>query len=150
MRQQAQLQALLEPAINVLGYELVGVEYLRQGRQGLLRIYIDSEDGITVDDCGRVSHQVSGILDVEDPIREQYMLEVSSPGLNRPLFTEAHFRRFIGHTVKVRTRTPVEGQRNFKGTLKGVEDGNILVEVEEQEVSLPLSDIEKANLVPEF
>ncbi|MDH5614342.1 MAG: ribosome maturation factor RimP, partial [Gammaproteobacteria bacterium] len=94
MGQAPQFRALFEPAITAMGYELVGVEYLRQGKQGLLRIYIDSENGITVDDCGKVSHQVSGILEVEDPIRENYVLEVSSPGLDRPLYTAEHFVRF--------------------------------------------------------
>lgn len=144
------VQSVLEPAIAALGYELVGMEYLRQGGRGLLRIFIDSEQGITLDDCGRVSHQASGILDVEDPIREQYVLEVSSPGLDRPLFTAEHFRRFAGSAVKIRLASPVGGQRNFKGVLQGVVDGEVVIAADEREVRLPLEKIEKANLVPEL
>jgi len=141
---------VLEPAILALGYELVGMEYLRQGGRGLLRIFIDSERGITLDDCERVSHQVSGILDVEDLIREQYVLEVSSPGMDRPLFTAEQFRRFAGRMVKIRLVSPVGGQRNFKGVLQGVDDGKVVIAGNDREVSLPLEKIDKANLVPEL
>ena len=90
------IQAIVEPVVTSLGYELVGVEFLMQGHSGLLRVYIDDEDGIQVNDCQRVSHQLSGVLDVEDVIKGKYQLEVSSPGLDRPLFTAEHFERFQG------------------------------------------------------
>ena len=109
------LQDLIESVVSSLGYELVGVEYLTQGRGGLLRVYIDSEDGINLDDCSRVSHQLSGVLDVEDVIRGQYQLEVSSPGLDRPLFSLAHFERFVGQQVKLKLAVPIHGQRKFRG-----------------------------------
>lgn len=144
------IRSVVAPVVDSLGYELVGVEYLMQGRQGLLRVYIDSEDGITLDDCSRVSHQLSGVLDVEDVIRGQYQLEVSSPGLDRPLFTEEHFARFTGHKAKLKLAVPVEGRRKYQGILRGVEDGQVLLEVEAETLSLPLSAIDKANLVPEF
>ncbi|MEN9461286.1 MAG: ribosome maturation factor RimP, partial [Pseudomonadota bacterium] len=102
------LQQLFEPAVTALGYELVGVERLSFGRRGaLLRVYIDSPTGITVDDCGRVSHQISGILDVEEPIKSDYTLEVSSPGLDRPLFALEHYVRFVGKEVSLRLHRPI-------------------------------------------
>lgn len=144
------VQSVVAPVVDSLGYELVGVEYLMQGRQGLLRVYIDSEDGINLDDCSRVSHQLSGVLDVEDVIRGQYQLEVSSPGLDRPLFTQEHFERFVGHKAKLKLAVPVNGRRKYQGILRGVEDGQVLLEVDEETLSLPLSAIDKANLVPEI
>lgn len=144
------IQAIVRPVVESLGYELVGIEYLLQGKHGLLRVYIDTQDGVTVDDCQRVSHQLSGVLDVEDVIRGQYQLEISSPGLDRPLFTEEHFARFAGHMAKLRLAVPVEGQRKFKGVLLGVEDGKIRVQVGDDELAFPLSAIDKANLVAEI
>lgn len=144
------LEAHIAPAVAALGYELVGIEYLRDGSGGVLRVYIDSEDGITLDDCEHVSHQVSGILDVEDPIHEHYVLEVSSPGLNRPLFTPAQFVRFIGHEVKIRLSTSVNGRRNFKGRLCDADEQQVQVEVDGEIYELPVDKIDKANLVPQF
>lgn len=152
MRQApAKVQALIEPAVETLGYELVGLEYLSQGKHSLLRVYIDSEDGITLDDCERVSHQVSGLLDVEDAMHGHYNLEVSSPGLDRPLFTIEHFKRFKGQQVKVKLTLPIDGQKKFKGTICDISDNNVVVlEVDAQEIELPFNTIEKANLVPEI
>ena len=144
------VQALIEPAVETLGYELVGLEYLSQGRHSLLRVYIDSEDGITLDDCERVSHQVSGLLDVEDVMHGHYNLEVSSPGLDRPLFTIDHFQRFKGQLVKVKLTAPVDGRKKFKGTICDASDNIVVLEVDAQEIELPFSSIEKANLVPEI
>ena len=144
------VQELIEPAVVALGYELVGVEYIPQGKHSLLRVYIDTEDGINLDDCTRVSHQVSGLLDVEDIIKGQYNLEVSSPGLDRPLFTLEHFRRFTGHEAKIKLTMPLDGQRKFKGTINGVREDAVLLEVEGNEVELPVSLIDKANLVAEL
>jgi len=151
MRQAHQdLQAMLEPAVNVLGCELVGIELIPQGRRSLLRIYIDKEDGVTIDDCSDVSHQVSGILDVEDPIREQYTLEVSSPGLDRPLFKLEDFDRFSGSQVKLRLRQMLDGRRNFTGRILGVEGESVRVEVDGSPRVFAIVDIDKARLVPEF
>lgn len=144
------LQKLLEPAITALGYELVGIEYAGQGRGSVLRIYIDSANGISVDDCQRVSHQVSGVLDVEDPIQGRYALEVSSPGLDRPLFSVEHFERFVGHRAKIRLHTPLNGQRNFAGVLKAVDDGNVVIVENEVAIALPLATIDKARLIPDI
>ena len=150
-RASQQLHDIIEPAVTALGYELVGIENLAQGRHSLLRIYIDSANGITLDDCERVSHQVSAVLDVEDPIHGHYTLEVSSPGLDRPLFSADHFRRFAGNEIQVRLRTPLQGRRKFTGLLRGIVDDDVVVlEVEGSEYRLALDLIEKAHVVPKW
>jgi len=146
----SRLETLLAPAVEDLGYELLGVEYLPQGRHSVLRLYIDHPDGITIEDCEAVSREVSALLDVEDPIRGEYNLEVSSPGLDRPLFKPAHFQRFAGHRCKVRLAEPLEGRKNFVGAIVGVEEGTLRLAVDGETVSLPLDQVEKANLVPEW
>lgn len=144
------LQELLQPAVEALGYELWGIEYLSQGRHSVLRVYIESEAGIGLDDCEAVSRQVSGILDVEEPIRGQYNLEVSSPGLDRPLFSAGQFRRYAGQGVRVRMMTPVEGRRKFAGVVVAVsEDAVTIREQDGEEATLSLAAMDKANLVPE-
>ena len=151
MSQQAsRVQELIEPAINLLGYECVGVEYLPQGKHSLLRVYIDKEGGINMEDCETVSHQVSGILDVEDPIKGQYSLEVSSPGLDRPLFTVEHYRRFIGETANIRLRSALNGRRKFTGEIISVEDEEIVIKDSEEEFRIPFRLIEKGHLVPQW
>ncbi|MDT8384663.1 MAG: ribosome maturation factor RimP [Gammaproteobacteria bacterium] len=144
------IQAVIAPVVESLGCELVGIEYGRQGRNGLLRIYIDKEGGVGVQDCQRVSHQLSGVLDVEDVIKEQYQLEVSSPGLDRPLFTLQHFERFAGHKVRLTLVSPINGQRKFKGTIEGVEEGQVIVNIGENELVLALNAIDKANLIADL
>jgi ribosome maturation factor RimP len=140
---------LLEQPIKAMGYELVDVE-ARTGNNGLLRIYIDQPDGIRVEDCERVSRQIGTFLDVEDPLAGSYTLEVSSPGLDRPLRTLGHFEQFAGLTAKIRLSRPVEGRRNFKGRLAGIDDASVVIEVDGREWRLALEDIAAANLVPEF
>lgn len=144
------VKALIEPVVTGLGYELVGVEYLAQGRHSLLRVYVDSDAGITVDDCADVSRQLSAMLDVEDPLPGAYSLEISSPGLDRPLFEAADFERFVGQQARIRLAAPLDGQRKFKGVLKGIQDNNVLLMEDGREVSLPLDRIAKANLVAEL
>ncbi|NOQ81820.1 MAG: ribosome maturation factor RimP [Methylophaga sp.] len=141
-----QVEQLIELPIESLGYELVGVEYIKNGRDTVLRIYIDTEQGVSIEDCERVSHQVSGILEVEDPINSAYSLEVSSPGYDRPLFKAEDFERFAGHEVKISMKLPVQGRRNFKGILQGFDDGEILVVVDGEEYGLPLTKLAKARL----
>ncbi len=142
---------MLEPGIRSLGYELVGVEFQTGGKGGgLLRVYIDSEAGISADDCSKVSYQVSGLLDVEDPIPGHYTLEVSSPGLDRLLFRPEDFNRFAGQLVKLRLAYPVEGQRKFKGRLTGLRGENVVIVQDDLEFSLPFDQIEQARLVPEY
>lgn len=144
------LRQLIEPAVTALGYELVGVEYAAQGRGSTLRVYIDSANGISAADCQRVSHQVSGVLDVEDPIKGHYALEISSPGLDRPLFTLEQFEQFVGHKIKLRLNVPLDGQRNFVGLLLGVNDAHVTIKEDDKDFSLPVDNIDKARLVPEI
>jgi ribosome maturation factor RimP len=148
--QDRRLHELLEPAVTVLGYELVAVQYLPKGRPPLLRIYIDSEQGISLDDCERVSHQVSGVLDVEDPIRGEYSLEVSSPGLDRPLCAPADFERFKGRQVKILLNVPVEGRRRYRGELQGLRDDKIMLQDGDSQYLLPLAMVGSARLVPDL
>ncbi|MEJ2442760.1 MAG: ribosome maturation factor RimP [Exilibacterium sp.] len=145
-----QLTVLIEPVVKALGCVLWGLEYLSQGRRVTLRVYIDKEGGVNLDDCEKVSRQISSVLDVEDPIQGQYALEVSSPGVDRPLYTLAQFSRYVGERVNIRLRVPFEGRRKFTGTLSGVEDNDVLVVVDEHEYLLPVETIEKANIIPRF
>ena len=145
----AHLQKLLEPVVNAMAYELVGIEFHAHGGSGLMRVYIDSPDGIGLEDCERVSRQISGVLDVEDPIPGHYTLEVSSPGLDRPLFTGEHFERFAGSQVKVQLDVPMQGRRRFAGQLLGLRDGQVVIKEEAEEVTLPLERIKQARLVPD-
>lgn len=143
------LRERLESGVRALGFELVDVE-LAGGRQHkTLRVYIDSSQGVTVDDCADVSRQLSAILDVEDPFPGTYTLEVSSPGLDRPLVAPADFQRFQGATVKVRLFAPLDGRRNFTGRLVGATQADIVVEVDKEEFRLPFETIERARLVPQ-
>ena len=141
---------MLEPAVEAIGFELVGVEFVRAGKHSILRVFIDHEDGISVDHCADVSHQVSAVLDVEDPITTEYNLEVSSPGMDRPLFKEQHYASIIGEVVSVRLSMPMDNRRNFKGKLLAVEDGVVSIEVDGQTFELAFANIEKGNLVPTF
>ncbi|HGN6732979.1 TPA: ribosome maturation factor RimP [Pseudomonas aeruginosa] len=145
-----QLQALLAPVVEALGYECWGVEFISQGRHSVLRVYIDRPEGILIDDCEAVSRQVSGILDVEDPISGEYTLEVSSPGMDRPLFTLEQFAKHAGEQVKIRLRSPYEGRRNYQGILRGVEEQDVVVLMDDHEYLLPIDSIDKANIIPRF
>jgi len=149
-RNLTQLWDLLEPVIAGLGYELVEIEYQPSLKHGILRIYIDQERGIGLEDCKQVSEQVSALLDVEDPITGHYDLEVSSPGLDRPLRKIEDYQRFTGEIARIRLGMPIGGQRNFKGRLAGVEDDAVRLDCENGQVTLPLASIEKARLVPDF
>ncbi len=144
------IQVLIEPVVASLGYELLGIEYLMQGKHTLLRIYIDSGEGITLDDCTQVSHQVSGLLDVEDIVKGQFNLEVSSPGLDRPLFTLEQFQRYIGSNIKVRLSMPVENRRKCVGRLCAVDEKDIVLDIDGVELHLNFDNIEKANIVPDI
>ncbi len=153
---RADLHRLLEPGVSALGFELVDVELLGQGRQATLRVYIDSPEGVDVDDCAKVSRQLSALLDVEDPLPGGYTLEVSSPGLDRPLVTPAHYRRFTGETVKLTLAQPLAGgRRKIKGRLVEATDDHVVVEAEgvggvPERFRLAYADIERARLVPKF
>jgi len=144
------LTELVRSAVVALGYELVGVEYLSQSTSGhLLRVYIDSNQGVGLQDCERVSHQVSGVLEVEDPIRGEYALEVSSPGLDRPLFERAHFEQFAGQRARVKMNSVLGGRSNYRGVILEIDGEDLMMQVEGESVRLPLAQISTARLVPE-
>lgn len=148
--EQAKLARLIEPVIEGLGYELWGFEYVPRRRQSLLRVYIDRHDGISLDDCGRVSHQLSGVLDVEDPIGGAYILEVSSPGLDRLLLKAEHFQKYSGHRVRIRLKWLIDGRRQFDARLHEVEGERVRVVEQQTAYSIPLAAIERARLVPDI
>ncbi|WP_417519532.1 ribosome maturation factor RimP [Marinobacter sp.] len=146
-----QLEEILRPVVEGLGYEFWGIEYRSKGYQSMLRVFIDdAENGIGIDDCEKVSRQVSGVMDVEDPIQTEYTLEVSSPGMDRPLFRPEQYQAFVGHQVQIRLRMAFEGRRKFQGLIKGVEGDDVIVVVEDHEYLLPFDSIEKAHIVPVF
>lgn len=150
MAKDTQLVELLRPVVESMGYVFWGLEFSAQGRDTLLRIYIDHEKGISVDDCAEVSRQCSAVLDVEDPIAQEYTLEVSSPGMDRPLYTLEQFKQYANHIIELRLRLPFEGRRRFKGQLIGVEQEDVVLVVDEHEYLLPIELIEKAQVVPQF
>ena len=141
---------LIEPIVEGLGYECVGIDYNPHPKHGLLRIYIDSENGVLVDDCTKVSHQVSGVLDVEDPIQGNYQLEVSSPGADRPFFKISQFERYIDSTVLVNLFKAISGRRKITGRIVKVDNEIITLAEGEQTYEVPFDAISKARLVPEY
>ena len=145
-----QLIELIEPVVTGMEYDFWGIEYIAQGKHSVLRVFIDAEKGIEVDDCAAVSRQLGSVLDVEDPITSEYSLEVSSPGMDRPLFKLEQYKKFIGHHVQLRLRVPFEGRRKFSGLLKEVEQEDVVIEVDNEEYLLPIETIDKANVVPQF
>lgn len=147
---QEQLQALIAPVVEALECELWGLDYLTRGRSTTLRLYIEHAGGVTLEHCEKVSRQVSSMLDVEDPISGEYTLEVSSPGMDRPLFTLAQFGQYVGETVALRLRVPVAGRRKMKGTLQSVGANDVQLVVDNETYTLPYETIERANIVPRF
>jgi ribosome maturation factor RimP len=146
----AALHALIEPVAAAMGFELWGIDHLSQGRHSRLVIYIDRAEGVSVDDCADLSRQVSALLDVEDPIPGEYRLEVSSPGMDRPLFTLAQFERYAGHTVALKLRVPFDGRRKFRGVLAGIEGDDVLLRLDGEEYCFPIDTIDQARVVPQF
>jgi ribosome maturation factor RimP len=144
-----QLKELLASVVEDLGYTLWGVQYL-QGRGAVLRLFIDHDDGINVDDCALVSHEVSGVLDVEDPIPGDYNLEVSSPGLDRPLFELSHFERYQGESVQLTLLAPVAGKRKMTATLVAVDGDTLVMELDGESLRVPYSQVDRARLQPRF
>ncbi len=145
------LKALLKPLVEDLGYEFVGVEYVPNPKNRLVRIYIDrDETGVGVEDCEHVSREVSALMDVEEPVSGHYTLEVSSPGVERPLFEVDHYRRFVGETARVTMHTPIDGRRKFKGTIVRVDDSVVVLLVDGDEWELPLADVHRAELAPDL
>lgn len=146
---QSDVEKLLDPLISNLGYELWGCEYLPQGRHSLLRVYIDKEGGINVGDCERVSKQVGALLDVEDPIAGNYSLEVSSPGIPRPLFYKRQYQRYLGRTLQIKLLTPVNGSRKFSGIMMDISNDTLTMKIDDEQLDLQFSNIAKAYLTGE-
>ena len=144
------LVKLIEPIVEGLGYECVGIEYNSHPKHGLLRIYIDSPNGVLVDDCSKVSHQVSGVLDVEDPIQGNYQLEVSSPGVERPFFYVHQFEKYIGSTVLVNLYQSITGRKKITGVIEKIVDNVITLREAEQVFEVPFDAMSKARLVPDY
>jgi ribosome maturation factor RimP len=150
MARDSRLIEMLSPVVESMGFVFWGLELLMQGKQTVLRVYIDHADGITVDNCADVSRQMGAVLDVEDPIAQDYTLEVSSPGMDRPLFRLEQYVQSIGEILELRLRLPFDGRRRFKGRLQGVEQEDIVLLVDDHEYLLPVELIEKAHIVPNF
>ncbi|MBT7947972.1 MAG: ribosome maturation factor RimP [Porticoccaceae bacterium] len=147
----SKIRQLLQPVVEALGCELWGVDLQTGAKTKLLRIYIDKDnDLVGIEDCERVSRQASSILDVEDAINGEYILEVSSPGMDRPLYEIGQYERYVGEDISLRLRFPYEGRRNFKGRLTGVDGDEIILVVTDHEYLFPVEGIEKANVVPRF
>jgi len=144
------LNELLQPLVEDLGYEFVGLEYNSNPKSALLRIYIDHENGVGIEDCEAVSREVAALLDVNDPIKTHYNLEISSPGLDRPLFTPAQYRKFAGDKVQINLFAPQDGRRKFSGPILGADDNSVRVEQDGSEVTLEFANIAKAKLVPDY
>ncbi len=145
---ESRLMALLSPTVASLGFQLWGLELLSPNRRPTLRLYIEGENGVTVDDCAAVSRQVGSVLDVEDPIQGEYTLEVSSPGIDRLLFEPAQYQLYVGEPIEVRLRFPFEGRRKFRGWLRGLEGEDVIVQVDDHEYLLPLKQIDRARVEP--
>lgn len=156
MRQeQTHLWELFEPVVKGMGFDLIEIEHFPNPKHGVLRLYIDKPEGadsagVVIEDCSAVSRQISALIDVEDPVRGQFNLEVSSPGLDRPLRRLKDFQRFTGSLVKLKTVMPLQGQRNFKGRLLSASEETVVIETDTEEISLPMHAIEKARIVPEY
>jgi len=147
---QRQVEELAETLVVSEGMELVDLEYRRQGPRWVLRLFIDKEGGVTIDDCANISKELGDLLDVKDIIPQAYVLEVSSPGLNRPLRKKEDFSRFVGRKVQLRLVTPMEGRKKIVGNLVGIENETVIVAAPEGRCLVTLKDIDRANLVYEF
>jgi ribosome maturation factor RimP len=145
---ESRLSELLTPTVESLGFELWGLELLSPNRRPTLRIYIERDSGVTVDDCALVSRHISSVLDVEDPIQGEYTLEVSSPGIDRLVFKPQQYALYVGEPIEVRLRFPYEGRRKFRGWLMGLEQDDVVVRVDDHDYLLPLNQIDRARVQP--
>jgi len=144
------LVTLIEPIVEGLGYECVGIEYNPHPKNGLLRVYIDTENGVLLEDCTKVSHQLSGVLDVEDPIIDNYQLEVSSPGAERPFFKVSQFERFVGSTVTINVFKPIDQRRKLTGIIERVDGDIVVLQQDDYSLEIPFQAMSKARLVPDY
>ena len=149
-RREQELEELLAPTVQGLGCEMWGVEYHPAGRGAMLRVYIDAPEGVTVDDCERVSHQLSGVLEVEAPIAADYTLEVSSPGLDRVLFKPSQYPPYIGAEVDVRLKFPMDGKRRFVGRLAKASGQTVILNMDGAEATVPMAQIQRTRIVPDY
>ena len=149
-RKERELEELLAPSIEALGLRIWGIEFKGLGKRSLLRVYIDGDSGVSIDDCERASKLIGGVLDVEDPVGSSYTLEVSSPGLDRVLFKPEQYAESLGEILDVRLSYPFEGRRHFVGRLNGMERDEIAVQIDEDEVVIPLTNVQRARIVPQF
>ncbi|WP_298441303.1 ribosome maturation factor RimP [uncultured Ferrimonas sp.] len=147
---QQRLNDMLAEPVEALGYELWGLQFIGAGNHSVLRLFIDHADGISVQACAEVSRQVSAVLDVEDPISTEYSLEVSSPGMDRPLFTAAQYEKYLGSEVNVVLNMPMEGKRKWRGEIIAVDGDNVALRSNGQDVTVILSNVQKSNLIPKF
>lgn len=144
------LNELLQPLVEDLGFEFIGLEYNPNPKHSVLRIYIDHENGVGIQDCETVSRETAALLDVKDPIRSHYNLEVSSPGLDRPLFTPAHYSEFTGYEVQINLYAPQDGRRKFAGPILSAGESSVNIEQDGSEVTLEYDNIAKAKLIPDY
>jgi ribosome maturation factor RimP len=144
---QTQIEEYIKPVLEDMGYELWGCQYLTQGRRTLLRIYIDSPDGIGIQDCEQASLRISSVLDVEDPISGDYSLEVSSPGIPRPLFYAEQYQRYLGCQVEIKLTRTFEGRKKYTGCISMADTDNLVLNIDEEKITFPFSSIAKANLI---
>lgn len=149
-KRERQVETLLAPTVGNLGCVIWGVELLSHGRHSKLRLFIDNSQGVSIDDCARVSRQVSDVLDVEETFGQSYTLEVSSPGMDRILFSAHQFEANVGQMVDVRLNFALEGKKRIVGLLSGVENGEVIVRIEDEEYLLPLENVQRARIVPRF
>lgn len=145
-----QLTELIQPVVEGLGCELWGIERQSSGQSSMLKIYIDAEAGVDIEDCARISRQLSSLFDVEEPLKGEYTLEVSSPGMDRRLFRQDQFEAFAGAKVRIQLKRSYEGQRKYSGLLKGMDGDEVILGFDDEEILFPLEAIEKANVIPEF
>lgn len=144
-----QIRSSLEPIVSDLGCELVDVKLVTEHGRAILRVFIDKEGGLQVGDCQKVSREIDTLLDVESGIRDRYDLEVSSPGLDRPLVKEADFSKFAGKKISLKTKTPIDGRQNYKGLLHGIEERRIRMTIDGKEYQIPFEQVERAKVVYE-
>jgi len=149
-RRVRDIEQLIEPTVDAMGYELWGIDSNGNGVHEKLCVYIDSSSGIAIDDCEAVSQQLSGLLDVDDSFGASYTLEVSSPGLDRILFKDEHFRMNIGQMLDIRMEVALDGRRRVEGRLVGVEDNELIVTVDDDEYLIPFERVRRARVVPQF
>ncbi len=149
MRSVDDLSSIIRPAVECMGYIYWGLQFNGYGRRSVLRIYIDHPDGITLDDCSVVSNQISGVLDVEDLMRQAYTLEVSSPGIERPLLSNKHYELYIGAMIKVKSYTSFNNRKNFTGRLEAASANSITLKIEQESIDIPYGAIKQGRLLCE-